>query len=132
MGILSSEMFVFMLLQFLQITVCDVMGTPVWHSIKLNAMGKLHLVFCVEPPNLLSTFRLAPSFSKFVFRSLLSTCEVDKFVLLESFAVGLVLQANTLPSSFDRVLLTCDDCRFTVGSRVFCADILSRGGADTC
>ena len=38
--------------QFFEIAVCDIVTTPIWHRIELDAVGKLHLVLFIKCPGL--------------------------------------------------------------------------------
>lgn len=91
-------------LQLFEIAICNVVTAPIWHSIKLNAVGKLHLVFCVKSPNLLSALCLPPRFSQSISDFLPSSCEIDEFVCLRSFVERFAIAADSLPSSLDQVL----------------------------
>lgn len=39
--------------QLLQIAVGNIMAAPVWNGVELDAVGELHLVGVVKPPDLL-------------------------------------------------------------------------------
>jgi hypothetical protein len=86
-------------IQLLQIAVGNVMAAPVWNGIELDAVGELHFVLFVKPPDLLCPPGLLLQILQFPVLSLLYARVVCKFELFGVWELGAGWRWTNSPSS---------------------------------
>jgi hypothetical protein len=92
--------------QFLQVTVCDVMATPIRNSIELYTMRELHFVLVGEPLKLLCSFDLFSPVPRVFLLPIFDSLVVDELVGLGSYGLSLRRPGSYVPSSCQPVRRT--------------------------
>lgn len=75
------------------------MTAPIRHRIELNAMGELHLVFCIESPRLRCSLGSSLCTLSLELLAFLDAAVVNEFVLFDFRQQGIVGRGLTPSSS---------------------------------